>query len=137
MEQNAKKAETEYIEDVDRLESMLQTAYQKESVPEDVNIRLRNQIKCREVMGESTISFWWLPATVSTVISAAIGLILVVLYFAFSTAGTESWMPNLVSHISSFWLNINLAVLLFEVALSWIVTFIGLWKGNFRKSARI
>lgn len=135
MEQEVKNIEN--TKEFDRLESMLQSAYQKDSVPEDVNIRLRNQIKCQEVMGESKISFWWLPATVSTVISAATGLILVVLYFAFTVAGNESWMPNLVSHISSAWLNINLAVLLFEVALSWIVTFIGLWKGNFRKSARI
>lgn len=135
MEQNAKNIEN--AKEFDSLDNMLQKAYQKDSVPEDVNIRLRNQMKCREVMGESRISFWWLPATISTVISAATGLILVVLYFAFTVAGTESWMPNLVSHISSFWLNINLAVLLFEVALSWIITFIGLWKCNFRKSARI
>lgn len=137
MEQNANTKETEYLKETDHLESMLQAAYPKDNVPKDVNIRLQNQIKCKEVMGENKVSFWWLPATLSTILSLAISLIVIVLYCILEIKGADSWMPNLVSHISTFWLKLNLIVLVSEVALSWFITIVGLWKGNFRKSAKI
>ena len=66
--------------DSEFLEQMLRQAYSTECVPEETNIRLYNQLACRRVMASGRVSFWWLPATISTVVSAALAIILCLLY---------------------------------------------------------
>lgn len=48
--------------DENRIDNMLRAAYRHGFVPESVNIRLQNQLKCKEAMQEKSISVWWLPA---------------------------------------------------------------------------
>ena len=52
----------QYKTDESTIDCMLQEAYGRETVPESVNIRLQNRLKCKEVMKETSISVWWLPA---------------------------------------------------------------------------
>lgn len=121
----------------DTLEHLLQEAYFEETVPEDVNIRLKNQLTCHRVMGTNRISSWWLPATVSTVVSAAFAMILCLLYIIINIKGENFLMPNLLRLLSETWLKIHLAVIAFEIALSWIITIFCIWKGNLVRSAKI
>ena len=119
------------------LEQLLQSAYAKESVPEEVNIRLKNQLAKRQAMEESRFSLWWLPATAGTVISVAVGLILFLTYVIINIKSDGFWMPNLLQLVSGLWLKFHLAFLVVEIAISWIVTFVGVWKGNLVQGARI
>ena len=75
------------------LDEMLKAAYSEEKVPEDLNIRLKNQIACREVMKEKSISFWWLPAVLSTILAVAgfsISFLLYMIICLLSSCGKES-----------------------------------------------
>lgn len=132
MEQN------EMMKDEDRqLHRMLETAYRMETVPEDVNIRLKNQIACWEMMREKSISFWWLPALASTVIAVAGFAVSVLICLLIQTKSADFIMPNLTRLLCSGWLRIELVAALFQIGSSWIFTAVGLWKLNFRKRAHI
>ena len=119
------------------LEQLLQSAYIEECVPEDVNIRLKNQLARKQAMGESRVSLWWLPAATGTVVSAALGLLMVLGYVIINIHGKSFLMPNLLHLVSEFWLKLHLAGIATEVIVSWIVTIIGVWKGNLVRGARI
>lgn len=121
----------------DTLEQLLKEAYSTQPVPEDVNIRLKNQLACQSVMGTNRISFWWLPATISTIVSIAFAIILCLLYVIINIKGEGFWMPNLLRLISETWLKIHLTAIALEVAVSWIITFLGIWKGNLVRSAKL
>lgn len=122
--------------DSEFLEQMLRQAYSTECVPEETNIRLYNQLACRRVMASGRVSFWWLPATISTVVSAAFAIILCLLYVIINIKGADFWMPNLLQLISETWLRIHLAAIAMETMASWIITFLGVWKGNLVRSAK-
>lgn len=138
---NEKMAETDRIQehgaDLEALEQMLKQTYTTECVPEEINIRLNNQLACRRVMASGRVSFWWLPATISTVVSAAFAVILYLLYIIINIKGANSWMPNLLQFVSETWLKIHLTVIALETAASWIITFLGVWKGNLIRSAKL
>ena len=119
------------------LDEMLKAAYSEEKVPEDLNIRLKNQIACREVMKERSISFWWLPAVLSTILAVAGFSISFLLYMIISMKSTDCIMPNLVHMLSIGFIQIELAAAVFQIAVSWFITVVGLWKLNFRKRAHI
>lgn len=119
------------------LEQLLKSAYTEECVPEDVNIRLKNQLARKQAMGESRVSLWWLPAAAGTVVSVAVGLILFLGYVLININSKSFWMPNLLHLVSGFWLKFHLTVIATEVIVSWIVTFLGVWKGNLVRGARI
>lgn len=119
------------------LEELLQEAYSTEPVPEEVNVRLKNQLMCRQAAQGQGVSFWWLPATLNTIISIAAGAILYLAYVIINIKGANSWMPNLLQLLSELWLKGCLAVIGFEMAVSWLVTILGTWKGNLFRSARI
>ena len=121
----------------DRLETMLQQAYSAESVPAGVNTRLQNRLACREVMTTNSVSFWWLPATISTILSIAFSIILCLGYVLVNIAGANSWMPNLLQLVSEPWLKLHLVVIALEVVISWLITFISVWKGNLVRSAKM
>lgn len=120
-----------------QLHRMLETAYRTGAVPEDVNIRLKNQIACREMMREKSISFWWLPAVASTVIAVAGLAVSVLIYLLIQMKSADFIMPNLIHMVCSGWLLLHLAAALFQIGSSWIFTVVGLWKLNFRKRAHI
>lgn len=119
------------------LDEMLKAAYSEEKVPEDINIRLRNQIACREVMKEKSISFWWLPAVLSTILAVAGFSMSFLLYVIISMKSTDCIMPNLVHILSTGFIQIELIAAVFQIVVSWLVTVVGLWKLNFRKRAHI
>lgn len=119
------------------LDEMLKTAYSKEKVPEGINIRLKNRIACKEAMEEKSISFWWLPAVLSTILAVAGFAISLFVYLMIQMQSADYIMPNLVHLISKSWLHIELAVAVLQIGISWIFTAIGLWKLNFRKRAHI
>lgn len=119
------------------LDEMLKTAYSKEKVPEGINIRLKNQIACKEAMEDKSISFWWLPAVLSTILAVAGFAISLLVYLMIQMQSADYIMPNLVHLISKSWLHIELTVAVFQIGISWIFTAIGLWKLNFRKRAHI
>lgn len=138
---NGKQMEENRIQehgtDSEQLEQMLKKAYSTERVPEEINIRLKNQLACRRVMTTGRVSFWWLPATISTVVSIAFAIILYLLYIIINIKGANSWMPNLLQFVSETWLKIHLAVIALETMASWIITFFGVWKGNLIRSAKL
>ncbi|MCM1178925.1 MAG: hypothetical protein NC347_01615 [Clostridium sp.] len=119
------------------LDEMLKTAYRKESVPEDVNIRLKNQFACKEAMEDKSISFWWLPAMLSTILAVAGFAASVLAYLLIQMKSADYIMPNLVHLISTGFLHIELAAAVCQIGISWIFTAIGLWKLNFHKRAHI
>ena len=122
--------------DEKRIDSMLKTAYGHGNVPEDVNVRLHNQLKCKEAMNEKSISVWWLPAFLSTVIAIAGFVIAFTLYLVINL--NESFiMPNLVHVISIGFLKLELLGMIIQITISWLVTVIGLWKMNFYHNAHI
>jgi len=120
------------------LDEMLKTAYSKERVPEDMNIRLKNQFACKEAMEDkSSISFWWLPAMLSTILAVAGFAISFLVYLIIQMQSADFIMPNLVHLISKGFLHIELIAAVFQIGISWLFTAIGLWKLNFRKRAHI
>ena len=119
----------------DMIEDMLQSAYAKESVPDEVNERLKRELAKRKE--KPPVSLWWMPATAYTVISAALGLILCLVYLVVNIQGSRWLMPNLLQLISEYWLKLNLIFIVLGTAVSWIVTFVGVWKGNLIQGARI
>lgn len=119
------------------LEQLLQSAYAIDGVPKEVNIRLKNQLACQKAMEESRVSLWWLPAAAGTVVSIAFGLILFLAYVIINIKSDSFWMPNLLQLVSAFWLKLHLAFLAAEIIISWIVTILGVWKGNLVQGARI
>lgn len=119
------------------LEQLLQSAYATDGVPKEVNIRLKNQLARQQAMEESRFSLWWLPATAGTVVSIAVGLILFLAYVIINIKSDSFWMPNLLQLVSAAWLKLHLLFLATEVAISWIVTIVGVWKGNLVRGARI
>ncbi len=121
----------------ERISRMLQNAYSTGEVPLEVNIRLKNRIACQQAAGEGRISFWWLPAAVSTVISAAGGCLIYMVYVLVNIQGADFCMPNLLEFISGTWLKLHLAVVMSEMVLSWIFTFICIWKGSLVQRARM
>ncbi len=121
----------------DSLEQLLRSAYEKDAVPLDAKIRLQNRIACQKAMQTGNTSFWWLPATVATTISLAVAALLCMFYVVININGVYVWMPNLLQRISEVWLKWNLFVISFEVMISWLITFIGVWKGNLVTSARM
>lgn len=126
----------QYEIDENKIDSMLKTAYGIETVPEGVNVRLRNQLKCKEAMAEKSISVWWLPAFLNTVIAAAGFAVALTFYLVVNVSGGFI-MPNLVHMISTGLIKIEVIAALIQIAVSWIVTIIGLWKMNFYHNAHI
>lgn len=124
-------------ESLDILDVMLENVYDTEGVPSGVNTRLKNRLECRQVMGTGRFSFWWLPATVATVISVSVGIILCLLYVVINITGAHFWMPNLLQLVSEAWLKTHLLAITMEAAVSWLITLIGVWKGNLVGSARL
>lgn len=123
--------------DSDIMEEMLKTVYSMDGVPEEVNIRLRNQLARQKITGTGRFSFWWLPATVSTVISAVFSIIFCLLYVIINIKGADFWMPNLLQFVSETWLKLHLTALVLEILLSWMITFLCIWKGNLFRSAKL
>ena len=123
--------------DDNTFEQLLLSAYSQEVVSNDMKVRLKNRLDCQRVMRTDSVSFWWLPATLATIISFALAGILCVVYVVVNINGARSWMPNLLQLVSEIWLKIHLAVIVLEVIVSWLVTILGVWKGNLVKSARI
>ncbi|MBQ4057640.1 MAG: hypothetical protein IJD40_01765 [Lachnospiraceae bacterium] len=123
--------------DDNTFEQLLLSAYSQEVVSNDMKVRLKNRLDCQRVMRTDSVSFWWLPATLATIISFALAGILCVVYVVVNINGACSWMPNLLQLVSEIWLKIHLAVIVLEVIVSWLVTILGVWKGNLVKSARI
>ena len=121
----------------EQISLMLQKAYSKGVVPQEVNIRLKNRIACQQAAGKGKISFWWLPAVVSTVISAAGGCLIYMVYVLVNIKGADFCMPNLLEFISGTWLKLHFAVLMSEMVLSWIFTFICIWKGSLVQRAKM
>lgn len=138
---NYEKNEKNFISDEcvhkDTLEQLLQSAYSQEAVSNDMKVRLKNRLECQKAMRSEGVSFWWLPATIATVISFAVAIFLCVVYVVININGVHSWMPNLLQFVSEIWLKIHLAMLGLDVVVSWIVTVLGLWKGNLVKGARL
>ncbi|MCI8507352.1 MAG: hypothetical protein HFJ06_02130 [Lachnospiraceae bacterium] len=123
--------------DQERISRMLQNAYSIGEVPAEVNIRLKNRIACQQAAGEGRISFWWLPAVVNTVISAAGGCLIYMVYVLVNIKGADFCMPNLLEFISGTWLKLHMAVVMSEMVLSWIFTFICIWKGSLVQRAKM
>ena len=121
----------------DDIDAMLYAAYSGNGVPENVAIRLENQLACRRVMDTDKVSLWWLPATISTVLCAAFSIIYCIIYCILNIRGAASWIPNLLQAVSGIWLKIHLTALVLDIAVSWIITFVGIWKGNLFRGAKI
>lgn len=128
--------ESDIVNEDKVLHRMLEEAYE-DVVPEDVNIRLKNQLACKEVMKEKSISFWWLPAVLSTVVAVAGFTISFLLYMIVSMKSADFIMPNLVHLLSTGFIRIELVMALLQIGISWIFTAIGLWKLNFRRRAHL
>lgn len=122
--------------DENRIDNMLRAAYRHGFVPESVNIRLQNQLKCKEAMQEKSISVWWLPAFFSTVMAVAGFAIAFILYLVINLK--ESFiMPNFVHMLSTGFLKLELLGMIIQIVTSWLITVIGLWKMNFYHNAHI
>lgn len=126
----------QYKTDESTIDCMLQEAYGRETVPESVNIRLQNRLKCKEVMKETSISVWWLPASLSTVLAVAGFVIAFILYLIVNLYGNYI-MPNFVQMISGNFIKLQLIGMTAQIVVSWMMTFIGLWKLNFYQNAHI
>lgn len=125
------------VQSEEALGRMLKALYAGETAPRDVNIRLQNQIKCKEVMEESGLHIWWLPASLSTIIAAAGIGISVLLYCIVNLVGMDATMPYLLQFVTGGFLKIHLALAACQVIASWLITLVGLWKLNFYQSARL
>lgn len=123
--------------DDNTLEQLLCSAYSEETVADDMKVRLKNRLECQKAMQSDGVSFWWLPATLATVVSFALAGILCVVYVIVNINGVHSWMPNLLQMVSEACLKVQLVMLGLEVIGSWLMTIFGVWKGNLVKSARI
>ena len=123
--------------DDNTFEQLLLSAYSQDVVSNDMKVRLKNRLDCQRVMRTDSVSFWWLPATLATIVSFALAGILCVVYVVVNINGAHSWMPNLLQLVSEIWLKMHLAVIALEVIVSWLVTILGVWKGNLVKNARI
>lgn len=121
----------------DMIDDMLASIYSEERAPQDVKVRIQNRLACQKVMETKGVSFWWLPATMMTVISFAIAVMLCMFYVVVNMNGSQSLMPNFLQFVSEFFLKIHLVVLGVQVLLSWLVTLIGIWQGNLFKNAKI
>ena len=121
----------------DAMDQMLQSIYTEETAPQDMKIRLQNRLACQKAMESGRVSFWWLPATIMTVVSFAFAALLLLFYVMVNLTGSFSWMPNLLQLVSGVWLKLHLLVIVVEVLVSWTFTLIGVWKGNLVKSARM
>ncbi|MDO5156027.1 MAG: hypothetical protein Q4D51_08675 [Eubacteriales bacterium] len=120
--------------DIDQL--LVQT-YASESVPDGVNIRLKNQIACKASMQEKSISFWWLPATISTFLMIAFCGMTGWLYVILELKKDWFLMPNLTHLLSKGFVYVVCAMALGHILVSWLFTVIIMWKLNFRKKAHI
>ena len=118
------------------IDCMLRQAYGQETVPEGVNIRLQNQLKCKEVMKGKSISVWWLPASLSTVLAIAGFVMACIVYLIVNLYGNFV-MPNFAQMISGSLIKLELFGMITQIVVSWTITFIGLWKMNFYQSAHI
>lgn len=121
----------------DSLDSVLQSMYHKEPVSQDVKIRLKNRLECQKAMETGHVSLWWLPATFMTVVSFALSVYMCVGYVVININGAIFWMPNFLQFVSGLCLKVQLTILGTGVLASWLITVIGVWKGNLVKGARI
>lgn len=137
MQENEKKFIQTAEQNTDAIDSMLTSIYKEERTPQDVKVRIQNRLACQKAMETKGVSFWWLPATMMTVISFAIAVMICVLYVVININGSQSWMPNLLQCVSEIWLKLHLVVLGIQVLLSWLFTLIGVWQGNLFKNAKI
>lgn len=139
--QQMKENEKNFIQttgqNTDEIDEMLTSIYTEERTPQDVKVRIQNRLACQKVMETKGVSFWWLPATMMTVISFAIATMICVLYVVININGSQSWMPNFLQFVSEIWLKLHLVVLAAQVLLSWLFTLIGIWQGNLFKNAKI
>lgn len=119
------------------IDDMLTSIYSEERAPQDVKIRMQNRLACQKVMEAKGVSFWWLPATIMTVVSFAIATMVCVLYVVINMNGSQSWMPNLLQFVSEIWLKLHLVALGVQVLVSWVFTLIGIWQGNLIKNAKL
>lgn len=119
------------------IDDMLTSIYSEERAPQDVKIRMQNRLACQKVMEAKGVSFWWLPATIMTVVSFAIATMVCVLYVVINMNGSQSWMPNLLQFVSEIWLKLHLVALGVQVLVSWMFTLIGIWQGNLIKNAKL
>ena len=123
--------------DTDSVERLLRQAYTTESVPEEWNIRLKNQLICQQAARGKGLSLWWLPAVTASVVSGAMAAIFFLLYVLMNIGGASSWMPNLLQRISDVWLVLHLVVLVLEIVISWIITLVGVWKSDLVSNTRL
>lgn len=125
----------------DALDAMLFAAYETESVPDAVKLRLKNRLKNRlaakALETQGTFSVWWLPATAATVLAAVAGLLLSIVYVLVNFGGQNVLMPNLLHMASGIWLTIHLAGLAMCTLSSWVLTAVSMWKAELRQRARI
>lgn len=143
MEQNEKAECSRFsygkvdIQADDALDGMLKSLYASETVPDDINIRLQNQIKYKTAMEENGMHIWWLPASLSTVLAVAGMALSLMLYYIIMLAGVDATMPFLLRFVAEGFLKIQFAIAFFQAAVSWLMTFVGLWKLNLYQSARL
>lgn len=125
------------LPETDNVEELLRQAYAAGDVPEEWNIRLKNQLASRQTVRGKGVSLWWLPAVTATVVSGAAAVIFFLCYVLMNIGGASSWMPNLLQRISDVWLTLHLAVLATEIVISWVITLVGVWKGDLVRNARL
>lgn len=121
----------------DALDAMLFAAYERESVPDAVKLRLKNRLAVKELENQGTFSVWWLPAVAATLFAAVAGLLLSIVYMLVNFGGQNVLMPNLLHLASELWLTVHLTGLGLCTISSWVVTVVGLWKAELRQRARI
>lgn len=127
----------QHFSEEDDIDTLLKQIYAVGSVPEEWNIRLKNQFINQPSVRNKSVSLWWLPAVTFTVVSAGLAVITFLLYILMCIGGAFSCMPNLLQRISDAWLMIHLAALALEMLISWIVTLVGVWKGDLVRNARL
>ncbi len=125
------------IQREEELDAMLKELYVGASVPKDINIRLHNQIKCKEAMKEADVSVWWLPASLNTVFAVFGAVILILFYYIVNLAGVDSTMPNLLRFVTGCFMKVQLVLIAGQVVIGWFLTFVSLWKLNFYQSAKL
>lgn len=119
-----------------KIDRMLEAVYGHGHVPQGVNVRLQNRLKCKSVIQGNSISVWWLPAFLSTVMAVA-GFVITFTLYLVVNLDEFFIMPNLVHMISNGLLKMQLIGMIIQITASWLITVIGLWKMNFYYNAHI
>lgn len=92
------------------------------SVPDNINISLKNKIYYEASCGKRKIDLWWMPAVINTAIGLAGLIFSFLLYFMIRIGGSHTIIPNIINHLSVLSLKLVIIIACADIILGWLST---------------